>query len=283
MTYIQAITPNPNIPCEPGWCLTYVQGTFGIGAKYPTAISAWNASRYKHQDQSFPAGLWVPIWFTMKGEPAGHVALRAPDGSIWSTSHPTANAPYHHPTLAHLMSYYGGRLGYLGWTEDVEDTLVIKGGEDMTTIGSGDNWRWRMNRLHHQLVRNGDMSDEVFRSIQGGDAWGVVESWSDHPEANLLIHWQEVGEVAERDNWPGQIYGLQDQVKALTSQLGADSAAKKQAVELQAQIDALTKSVEAATAERDKLRNQADEDKAVADTWLRRLGQWISNYLPGSK
>lgn len=126
----QLITPNPNIACTPGWCLVYVRETFGIGPKYPTAIAGWNGSSYKHQDQNFPAGVSVPIWFSLDDNPAGHVALLQPDGSVWSSSSPTSTIPVHHPSLASIINYYGGhRLNYLGWTEDIEGVQIMNGAE----------------------------------------------------------------------------------------------------------------------------------------------------------
>lgn len=140
MNYDQLVTPTPNISCTPGECLVYVQRTFSISAKYPTAIAAWNASTNKHQDQNWPA-LWFPVWFSVNGNPAGHVALHAPDHSIYSSSSPTSNTPVHHSSLAAMQQYWvkGTLLKYLGWTEDVEGTLVIKG-EDMYQGKSAQDW-----------------------------------------------------------------------------------------------------------------------------------------------
>lgn len=123
----QLIQPNPDIPCKPGWCLAYVNEAFSVDKRYGRAIDAWDASDTKHKDHDYPAGVWLPVWFTLANEPAGHVALRAPDGSVYSTSDLT-NVPHHHPSLEHLESYYayyGMPLSYLGWTEDVEGTPVV--------------------------------------------------------------------------------------------------------------------------------------------------------------
>jgi hypothetical protein len=125
--FVQNITPNPNISCSPGWCLEYVRRAYGLGVVNPTAISAWQASKTQHRDQNFPAGVWVPLWFSVAGVPAGHVVLRAPDGSIYSTSDNT-NTAHHHKDLSDLMGYYakyGKPLTYLGWTEDVQGTPVV--------------------------------------------------------------------------------------------------------------------------------------------------------------
>jgi len=127
---IQLITPNPNIPCKPGWCLQYVRQAFNLPAAYPTATAAWNASTSKHRDRLFPRGVWFAVWFALANEPAGHVALMAPDGSVYSTSD-LGNKPHHHPDLSDLMNFYERydmRLTYLGWTEDVAGYPVITSG-----------------------------------------------------------------------------------------------------------------------------------------------------------
>jgi len=135
----QLITPNPNIDCTPGWCLVYVRETFGIAAKYPTATAGWEASKLQHTDQNFPENLWVPIWFSLSNNPAGHVALLAPDRSVWSASHPMRTSPVHHSSIQDTISYYGNRLTYLGWTEDIEDELVVgmSRGESGTVDANG--------------------------------------------------------------------------------------------------------------------------------------------------
>jgi hypothetical protein len=133
MAYTQTITPNPTVACQPGYCLKYVQDAFGLGPVYPTATAAWNASNSKHQDRSFPPGCWLAVWFKLATVPAGHVALLAPDGSVWSSSDPNTNVPHQHPSLDALIQYYAkaNPLTYLGWTEDVEGTLVVKQGANI--------------------------------------------------------------------------------------------------------------------------------------------------------
>jgi len=126
----QVITPNPHIPCQPGWCLQYVRQAFGLPAAYPTATAAWEASESKHRDRNFPKGVWLPVWFSLANEPAGHVALRSPSGTVFSTSD-LGTVPHEHLDLADLMNYYaryGMTLKYLGWTEDVAGYPVLTDG-----------------------------------------------------------------------------------------------------------------------------------------------------------
>ena len=126
MTYIQVITPNPDVPCTPGWCLQYVRQAYGLPARYSSATEAWDNSTSQHTDWDFP-DCWVPVWFSLATEPAGHVALLAPDGSVYSSSDANTSTPHHHPSLDDLISYYaaGNPLTYLGWTEDVASYPVI--------------------------------------------------------------------------------------------------------------------------------------------------------------
>ncbi len=106
------------------------------------------------------------------------------------------------------------------------------GGATEVNIGTGDNWRWRFNRLHRQLVGNWDMGDDTWNAIKGKDAWKIVEEWSDHPNSNKLLELQVMGETAARDNWAGQIATLQAQLadakKNVEAVLADNTASKAQ-------------------------------------------------------
>lgn len=108
-----------------GWCLWWVQEAFSASHLYPTAIAEWEKNTYNHTGTP-PKGLWVPVFFRMRGVPAGHVAIWAPDGSIYSTSSPYSLVPVHHKNLADLNRYYGGKLTYLGWSEDIGGVRVVQ-------------------------------------------------------------------------------------------------------------------------------------------------------------
>jgi hypothetical protein len=178
----QAITPDPDIPCRPGWCLAYVNEAFGVPKVYPTAMASWLASPTQHRDMNFPRGVWVPLWFSLATEPAGHVALLAPDGAVWSTTHPTAHTPTRHPDLADLFRAYSryNPLTYLGWTEDVEGTRVLAGitAQSLTALEDKEmaidvdalvERLDSLNKAHHEATRehvNGrikDIADAVWK------------------------------------------------------------------------------------------------------------------------
>lgn len=134
----QLITPDPNIACTPGYCLQYVRQAFGLPARYGSATEAWDNSTSQHRDRNYPAGVWLPVWYGVDREPAGHVVLLAPDGSVYSTSDNT-NTPHHHPTLTDLEDYYAGwgwPLTYRGWTEDVAGYPVISAADSAINVQS---------------------------------------------------------------------------------------------------------------------------------------------------
>lgn len=129
LSYTQLIAPTPNIPCTPGWCLQYVRQAFGgMPVTQGAAVDDWLASATKHQDKNFPDGVCVPVFFTIEAIPAGHIAIRMSDGTVYSSSD-NSPTPHHHPSLDDLMNYYAYYnlpLTYLGWTEDVEGVPVIQ-------------------------------------------------------------------------------------------------------------------------------------------------------------
>lgn len=125
MAYKQLKHPNVAVSTKAiGWCLWWVQEAFKTPHVFPRAIDEWNANTFNHVGQP-PRGVFVPVFFTMKGVPAGHVAIAAPDGSIYSTSSPHSLTPVHHQNLQDILRYYGGQLSYLGWSEDIGGVRVV--------------------------------------------------------------------------------------------------------------------------------------------------------------
>ena len=125
MAYKQYKKPNVSVhTIKLGYCLWWVQQAFGTPHRFNAAIDEWKANTLNHKEKP-PKGLWTPIFFTMRGVPAGHVAISAPDGSIYSTSSPHSLVPVHHKNMQDLLNYYGGKLTYLGWSEDIGGERVV--------------------------------------------------------------------------------------------------------------------------------------------------------------
>lgn len=123
----QLVQVTPNITCKPGMCLQYVRETFNIKTPvYGSAHENWDNLKFKHQDKNFP-DVYVPVWFSLKTDNNWHVALRAPDGKIYSTSTPKKTTPTIHDSLDAIIKFYGDDgLVYLGWSEDIETVRIAE-------------------------------------------------------------------------------------------------------------------------------------------------------------
>jgi hypothetical protein len=109
-------------------CLQYVRQAFGLPIRYGSATEAWNNSPSQHRDRNYPSGVWFPVWWALDTNVYGHVALVAPDGSVYSTSNLNPYPLKKHPSIADVEAYYaryGMTLTYRGWTEDVAGYPVI--------------------------------------------------------------------------------------------------------------------------------------------------------------
>lgn len=127
MKWIQKRDANWRIPYEGGWCLKYVREAFGTSS-YPRAIDAWNAAQFKHTDYP-PAGITVPVYFSLGKEPAGHIAIRLDDlmvaSSTQSGKHPKGYLHKNIQDLINVYAKYNGGCKYLGWSEDLGGTRLV--------------------------------------------------------------------------------------------------------------------------------------------------------------
>jgi hypothetical protein len=166
-----------------------------------------------------------------------------------------------------------------------------KGGNKVAKIPDADNYYWRYGQKGAERLRGRQLSREEFRRfIVGQEELRGFEILMDDPEADRAQQAQVVGQLAVKDNWQGQIYGLQAQVAELgkrPTQAQLD-ALVKQTNDLKVSADAAAatadeavKKMQEATAKAQELQAQADADKTAGDSFLRQLGQFISKYLPG--
>ena len=218
--WTQLKNPTSNITYTGGWCLSAVQDAFGTDHPYPTAIAQWNGAGTKYGGLP-PAGIAVPVFFSFTTEPAGHVAVMFADGRVGSsTQSGTHKGLYMHPNLDNLMKVYkdaGWKMTYLGWKDTVGTQLVVTQGEDMIQDKDNEYARWRDLGWR---IRGREMSREEFRASAVGLTWlRAIEILSDGEEAASTQLAQDTGREALRTDWPGQIYGLQDQVKELSAKL----------------------------------------------------------------
>ena len=98
----------------PGMCEKFVRTSFGLPAMYPTATAAYLGSKADgtiYTDKMPPAG--VPVYWSIPGNPAGHVALSIGGGKAISTSNENMSGANGIVTID--ISRYKG--GYRGWSD----------------------------------------------------------------------------------------------------------------------------------------------------------------------
>lgn len=155
----------------------------------------------------------VIVWGKNSSVPFGHIAVvesATPDSVTVLQQDGTYDTK---PTHRKTWGYEIAGAPVVGWLRP----KLSEGSTDMI-IGSDIGWRNRMNRFHHQLVTNGDMSDAVWKAVQGKELSKVLVEWSDHANASNLIKQQEIGEKAARENWEGQIKDLKAKLAGTASQ-----------------------------------------------------------------
>ena len=151
-------------------------------------------------------------------------------------------------------------------------------------IQNADNWWWRLNKLHLQVLGRPWGNRGELAWWAGKDTLTFIEQISDSKEADNALNWQSVGEIAVRDNWQQQIYDLQAALKGRpTPEQLADAQAKL--ADISSKFDEAKVNADAKIAENKKLAEQIAEyekneaeDKQTADTWLRRLGKFLAKY-----
>lgn len=133
--YIQLKDANWRIPATGGWCLQYVRQAFGLPVLHPDAMSAWNANDFPRRTGQPPAGITVPVYFSLGSTPQGHVAIRLDDLKVASsTKAGTQKTGYLHPNIQDLITMYdkyNKGCTYLGWKEGMGTTRFVTYVEDL--------------------------------------------------------------------------------------------------------------------------------------------------------
>lgn len=180
MIYTQLRTPNLGITYTGGMCLGAVQTAFNVNPhKYPNAMSDWLSGRSdgsNHYNMP-PTGVFVPIYFSLGDEPAGHVAISLPDGRVASsTQNGTHIGLQIHPNMQNLIdiyTQYHESCIYLGWSEGTGDTRVV------STNQGGDDMDVRQAVKDLAIVATGnplpqDIEDQKVAYINGGGSWAQL-------------------------------------------------------------------------------------------------------------
>jgi hypothetical protein len=162
--YKQLINPNTNITWVNEMCLMDVREAFGVtNVGYPTAIANWNAStEFNHPNQTPPSNVAVPIYFSIPSIPAGHVCLWD-NGTIYTSS---AKGKQVFTNIQALINWMGEGFVYLGWSEMIEKTSVVKF-VPAPAPSSGTLHLSKDNTLFHLYKPGGPYNPKVTSDILG--------------------------------------------------------------------------------------------------------------------
>lgn len=136
MNYQQIVQPNVAINENAGWCLSYARRVFGAPVVEASAWAGWMSTEHPHEDRNWPKGVAFPVWFDWTGDVGsgrfqyGHVAVMVADGTVWSSPLSGYGRAWF-KTVDDLTRAFGGGMSYVGWSEDISDVRVIKGGNQV--------------------------------------------------------------------------------------------------------------------------------------------------------
>lgn len=133
MSWSQTRSPNLSTAGNIGYCLAFVEAAYATPhGMYSYAYQGWEGTVAKHEDQNFPEGMDVPIWFSyMVGSTnEGHVAIKLANGTILSSPWEQGTTQAVLPSIAELERIYSDNgvhpLIYLGWSEDLCGVQVVE-------------------------------------------------------------------------------------------------------------------------------------------------------------
>lgn len=106
-----------------GLCQMFTRMAFGAPGGAKTAALAWANNGGQHPGDLNPPPA-VPVYWTGGSSGAGHAAVSAGGGNIWSTDI-KRHGKVDLVSIAYLNSHWG--LPYAGWTEKINGVKVYKG------------------------------------------------------------------------------------------------------------------------------------------------------------
>lgn len=104
--------------CRVGMCLMYTRTWLGIGARYGSAIAAWNGAKKRHGPKSTPPKGAPVFW---RGGRHGHIALSMGGGKCRSTDRPRGGV-VSTVSIDSITRAWG--YTYVGWTEDLNGVTI---------------------------------------------------------------------------------------------------------------------------------------------------------------
>lgn len=149
------------------------------------------------------------------GSPVGHVAIVDPQttaGRLWVLEANDKIGGGNGSVRRYNFAYPAGMKFIIPKSFNASGQ-----GEEVITDSPNEFARW--SKLFQEIRGRVPSHDEFVQAAVGQTWLRAIEILSDNEEADATQHAQEVGQVAVRDNWEQQIYGLQDQLKTAQGEI----------------------------------------------------------------
>lgn len=188
-----------------GWCLQNVRLGYGIAAKYPNAIGAWNNTE-QHKDRSIPLGVAVPLYYSWKTD--GHINVRLPDGRVWSDGRI-------YSSLSNFESI--ATPVFLGWGESVNNVRVIQfnqppisgGGVTMNNESGTELYRTGLFREPENATVagqwNGQPPEQALRAVRGAEWQSIKARLEAYPKLEKAVSDLQTALINEKNKPPEKV------------------------------------------------------------------------------
>lgn len=276
MSWKQLRDANWHITNTGGWCLKAVQDAFGTDHPYPTAIAAWNANYGGGNHTSVPPlGMTVPIYLTINGVPAGHVAIRLDDGYVASSTLPgTHSQMYIHKNIQDLIDTYTrvyGGMTLLGWSEYVGTVHVVENVPAVVTATAA-----QVQQDYLDILKRAADADGLHHYTTNGMTNAQVRAdLTNSAEHAKLIAAEAAQAAADKAKQAQEAAAAAAAQKAADDKAVAEKAAADAAAEKQAAVAAQEEATAAATSE---IQNTVKQNNALLNQLL-SIVQTILNKL----
>lgn len=204
----------------------------------------------------------IIVFGATSGNPYGHIAVALTGYSMLDQNGDLGRRVAVRPIFANI-------IGILR-----KKNISTGGGNKM--IPDTDNYYWRYGIDLAVKLRGRQLSRDEFRNaLVGKSDLTAIEILSDDPEAARIQQAQTLGMVAQRDNWQQQIADLLLRVDQFSKNPTQDELKA-----VQEQLSACKQNLQVTDEQLESFRKKQVDDTVAADTFLRRLGQIITKYLP---
>lgn len=162
-----------------GWCLAYVQFSYGAAYAGSPARVSWNSyTKFRHADRDIPVEVYVPLWFSGYYN-QWHVLIarfnRDGSGVAWTSPNSAKAAAdlISFSSLDSLVSQlkrgWSSDTAFVGWSEDVGGTRVIVSKEDEMT--AEELHKYKMGVTFNKMRRLGEGTLKLRAKKESTEVW----------------------------------------------------------------------------------------------------------------